>query len=105
MSKLPLKEVTFKRYTKQGYYSRLTDGESFIGKGVGRVRLAPADNMTIDILVTHTVSEDHNADIRYKKDNNRPCMRKLGISMGKNTLKRQKLKKPFIVFLHSFATE
>ena len=54
ISAYPLKEVEFHQYTWKG---QIWDGESLAGKGVGRVRIEPRPNTTVDVFVTHTIAD------------------------------------------------
>lgn len=68
VSRFPMEHIEFTEYTQQGAFLKaLSDGEKFSGKGVGRVRISPQEGVTVDILVTHTISEDGNAAIREQQ--------------------------------------
>jgi len=54
ISAYPMKEIEFHQYTYKG---TIWDGEAFAGKGVGRVRIEPKLNTTIDVFVTHTIAD------------------------------------------------
>jgi len=54
ISAYPLKEVEFHQYTWKG---TIWDGELLAGKGIGRVRIEPKPNTTVDIFVTHTIAD------------------------------------------------
>lgn len=54
ISAYPIKEVEFHQYTWKG---TIWDGEALAGKGVGRVRIEPKPNTTIDLFVTHTIAD------------------------------------------------
>ena len=62
ISTYPLKEVEFNQFTLKG---EIWDGEAFLGKGVGRVRIEPRPNTTVDVFVTQTI-----ADHGTKMENN-----------------------------------
>ena len=64
-SRFPILERNFTRYSQQGSFSSMfTDGEYFAGKGVGRVLVSPRPGLHLDLLVTHTISEDANSNTR-----------------------------------------
>jgi len=67
VTRLPIRDVQFTTYTVQGTLSKITDGEYFSGKGVGRVRLEPQPGMTVDILVTHTIASEDNHERREQQ--------------------------------------
>jgi len=54
ISAYPLKEIEFHEYTWKG---KIWDGEALAGKGVGRVRIEPKPNTTVDVFVTHTIAD------------------------------------------------
>jgi endonuclease/exonuclease/phosphatase family metal-dependent hydrolase len=54
VSKYPFKEIEFNMYTYRG---SIWDGEGLAGKGVGRVRIEPIPNLTVDVFVTHTIAD------------------------------------------------
>merc|ERR1712062_38499 len=63
-----LLEKNFTQFKQQGPFSHMfSDGEYFSGKGVGRVSVSPKPGITIDVFVTHTISEDNNYEIREKQ--------------------------------------
>ena len=65
ISKFPFQQKNFSRFTQQGTFGQIfSDGEYFAGKGVGKVTVSPKAGMVLDIVVTHTISEDSNAQIR-----------------------------------------
>ena len=65
VSRFPILESNFTKFTKQGSpWSMFSDGEYFAGKGVGRALVAPRPGLTVDLLVTHTISEDANSMTR-----------------------------------------
>jgi hypothetical protein len=39
------------------YRGSIWDGEAFAGKGVGRVRIEPRTDLTVDIFTTHTIAD------------------------------------------------
>lgn len=43
------------------------DGEYFARKGVGRVRIEPHPNVTVDVFITHTCASDYNYYYRQKQ--------------------------------------
>jgi hypothetical protein len=57
ISAYPLKEVEFHQYTWKG---EIWDGEVLAGKGVGRVRIEPRPNTTVDVFVTHQIADGTN---------------------------------------------
>ncbi len=59
ISAFPFDQTEFQPYTWKGKLeTALSDWELFVGKGVGRVRIIPFGNMTIDIFNTHANSWD-----------------------------------------------
>ena len=54
ISRYPFKEIEFNMYTYRG---SIWDGEGLAGKGVGRVRIEPIPNLTVDVFVTHTIAD------------------------------------------------
>ena len=54
VSRYPFQEVEFNMYTYRG---SIWDGEGLAGKGVGRVRIEPMPNLTVDIFITHTIAD------------------------------------------------
>jgi len=54
ISRYPFVEKEFHEYTWKG---SIWDGEAFAGKGVGRVRIQPKSDVTIDVFVTHTIAD------------------------------------------------
>jgi len=54
ISRHPIKEAEFTMYTWKG---TIWDGEDLAGKGVGRVRIEPMANTTVDVFVTHTIAD------------------------------------------------
>lgn len=68
VSKFPLKAIQFKEYTWKGNEFKIPpDGEYWAGKGIGRVRIEPYVNITLDIFVTHTCALDDNSYYREKQ--------------------------------------
>ena len=59
ISTYPMKEVEFHQFTLKG---TIWDGEALQGKGVGRVRIEPRPNTTVDVFVTHTIA-DHGTEM------------------------------------------
>lgn len=58
ISKYNFTEVEFNSYTYHGDGKKaFIDGEVLAKKGVGRVRIEPSTNLTIDIFVTHTAAD------------------------------------------------
>lgn len=58
VSKYEFKEVEFNSFTYHGDPLKAwVDGEWLARKGVGRVRIEPVHNVTIDIFVTHTAAD------------------------------------------------
>ena len=79
VSKFPFKKIQFKEYTWKGNEFKIPpDGEYFAGKGLGRVRIEPYQNMTLDIFVTHTCAMDDNA---YYREKQVTCIGVLGIQL------------------------
>lgn len=65
VSRFPILQSNFTKFTQQGSLgSMFTDGEYFAGKGVGRVLVSPRPGLDVDVLVTHTISEDANSQVR-----------------------------------------
>ena len=65
ISRWPILEKNFTKFSRQGSFGHLfSDGEYLAAKGVGKIRVAPKDNMKLDVFVTHTISEDSNYEIR-----------------------------------------
>ena len=54
ISTYPMKEVEFHQFTLKG---TIWDGEALQGKGVGRVRIEPRPNTTVDVFVTRTIAD------------------------------------------------
>merc|ERR1711971_1432917 len=59
VSKHEFTQIEFFPYTDHGDLF-WKDGEYFARKGVGRVRVEPHPNVTVDVFVTHTCAEDYN---------------------------------------------
>ncbi|XP_040566143.1 putative neutral sphingomyelinase [Lepeophtheirus salmonis] len=58
LSKYPFHEVEFHAYNESGHSSEeFIDGENFVNKGVGRVRLLLPGNTTADFFLTHTIAD------------------------------------------------
>jgi len=65
ISRWPFLQKNFTKFTQQGRFGNLlSDGEYLAGKGVGKVTIAPKEDITVDVFVTHTISEDGNYEIR-----------------------------------------
>ncbi len=65
VSRYPIVQKNFTKYSKQGRFEKMfSDGEYFAGKGVGRVRVSPRPGFVVDVLVTHTISEESNSQTR-----------------------------------------
>jgi len=59
LSKLEIKEIEYNPYSVHGDFF-WSDGEYFARKGVGRVRVAPSENVTVDIFLTSLAANDYN---------------------------------------------
>jgi len=59
VSKYPILEKDFQVFSVHGD-AFWNDGEYFARKGVGRVRIEPQPNITVDVFVTHTAASDYN---------------------------------------------
>lgn len=58
-------QSNFTQFTKQGDLGHiLSDGEWLAGKGVGRAQVSPRPGIVVEVMVTHTISEDGNYLIR-----------------------------------------
>jgi len=66
VSKHKFTEIEFFPYTDHGDLW-WKDGEYFARKGVGRVRVEPHPNVTVDVFVTHTCAEDYNYWYRQRQ--------------------------------------
>lgn len=55
-SKFPFEAIEFNSYTEHGDPLKV-DGEWWARKGVGRVRIRPIPNITVDVFVTHTAAD------------------------------------------------
>merc|ERR1712080_258702 len=66
VSKHKFKEIEFFPYTDHGDLF-WKDGEYFARKGVGRVRVEPHPNVTVDVFVTHTCASDYNFWYRQRQ--------------------------------------
>jgi len=65
VSRFPIMEKNFTKYSQQGSFGAMfSDGEYFAGKGVGRILVSPRPGIQVDVLVTHTISEDANRQTR-----------------------------------------
>lgn len=68
ISRYPIKETNFTKFTSQGSLSHLfSDGEYLAAKGIGSVKVVPREGVTVDVFVTHTISEDSNYAIREQQ--------------------------------------
>ncbi len=57
-SRFPFEEKEFNSYTYHGDpVKAAVDGEWLARKGVGRVRIRPMENVTLDVFVTHTAAD------------------------------------------------
>ena len=69
MSRHNFTEIEFNSFTYHGDGTKaLIDGEVLAKKGVGRVRIMPLANFTVDIFVTHTAADpnpNHGYDNSY----------------------------------------
>ncbi len=53
-----MQEVEFNSFTLHGDPAKtFIDGEWMARKGVGRVRIKPSGNITVDVFVTHTAAD------------------------------------------------
>ena len=66
ISRFPFQEVEFHPYSDHGNIF-VSDGEYWAGKGVGRGRIEPDTNRTVDVFVTHTAASDYNYYYRGKQ--------------------------------------
>jgi hypothetical protein len=58
MYRFPFNETEFNSYTYHGNaINIMTDGEWAARKGVGRVRIFPAGDVSVDVFVTHTAAD------------------------------------------------
>jgi len=64
VSRHNLTQIEFFPYTDHGGW---LDGEAFARKGVGRVRIEPHTNVTVDVFVTHTCASDDNKWYRQRQ--------------------------------------
>lgn len=68
ISKYPFNETEFNSYTYHGNAMNvLSDGEWWARKGVGRVRIYPAKDVSLDVFVTHTAA-DPDASYNYTNE-------------------------------------
>ena len=68
ISRWPFIQANFTQFSKQGDLSHLfSDGEYLAGKGVGRAQVEPRKGMVVEVMVTHTISEDGNYQIREQQ--------------------------------------
>jgi len=66
VSRHKLTQIEFFPYTDHGDLI-WGDGEYFARKGVGRVRIEPHNNVTVDVFVTHTCASDYNYYYRQRQ--------------------------------------
>jgi len=66
VSKHKFTQIEFFPYTDHGD-AFWNDGEYLARKGVGRVRVEPHPNVTVDVFVTHTCAEDYNYWYRQRQ--------------------------------------
>jgi len=64
VSRHNLTQIQFFPYTDHG---TIWDGEAWARKGVGRVRIEPHPNVTVDVFVTHTCASDGNRWYRQRQ--------------------------------------
>jgi hypothetical protein len=68
-SRFPFEEKEFNSYTYHGDPLKAAiDGEWLARKGVGRVRIRPQENVTVDVFITHTAADpdpSHNYTNEY----------------------------------------
>ena len=58
ISRFPFNDVTFDKFSDHGDGAKaFIDGEVFVRKGAGRVKIEPFPNVTIDIITTHTAAD------------------------------------------------
>ena len=68
ISRWPFISANFTKFSKQGDLGHLfNDGEYLAGKGVGRAQVTPRPGMVVEVMVTHTISEDGNYQIREQQ--------------------------------------
>jgi len=68
VSRFPILETEFNVFSVHGDLW-WDDGEYFARKGVGRVRIEPVPNITVDVFVTHTAASDYNSYYRQIQTN------------------------------------
>lgn len=66
VSRFPLDQVSFTSYSVHGDFW-WNDGEYWARKGIGRVRIEPHRNFTVDVFLTHTCAEDYNSWYRERQ--------------------------------------
>jgi len=68
VSKYPFKETEFNSFSVHGDFFEF-DGEYMARKGVGRVRIEPQPNVTVDVFITHTaaVNSHNNSNAYYRQ--------------------------------------
>lgn len=68
VSKYPFIETEFNSFSVHGNFWEF-DGEYMAKKGVGRVRIEPQPNITVDIFITHTAAmNNHNHSNAYYRE-------------------------------------
>ena len=65
ISRFKFKEVEFHMYTYRGDVFK--DLEWFAGKGVGRVRIAPREDIEIDVFNTHTIAHSKTTNNNWRR--------------------------------------
>ena len=63
ITRFPVLETTFQPFSVHGDFW-WKDGEYWARKGIGRVRLRPAPNVTLDVFLTSLAASDYNAYYR-----------------------------------------
>lgn len=63
VSRFPFLEIDFHEFSKHGDFW-WKDGEYFLRKGVGRVRIEPRPHVRVDLFVTQTTAQDYNSYYR-----------------------------------------
>jgi len=66
VSRFPFVETDFLSYTDHGD-AFWNDGEYLARKGLGRVRIEPRRNLTVDLYLTHTCASDYNSYYRQRQ--------------------------------------
>nr|ACO11393.1 neutral sphingomyelinase [Caligus rogercresseyi] len=58
LSKFPFQEIEFHSFNVSGRPSKdFIDGENLVNKGMGRVRISLAHNVSVDFFLTHTIAD------------------------------------------------